>query len=174
MTTRSRGVACPTNRSGCRISIDGPSCRPAQNQAPTSASERRAATRTNFSSGRTVPIICHRFFTRRPQPRFTRAETYWPGARVGRLVRVLGSNAVRGVHDLMRKGVITSERSASFLCARRGRAGQSCAPVSSRGQDTWFSATGPGFESPYRYQTQVPKWKGVPIKAGVVVDCLAR
>jgi putative endonuclease len=24
-------------------------------------------------------------------------------------------------------------------------------PVSSRGQDTWFSATGPGFESPYRY-----------------------
>src|SRR6478672_2703671 len=25
-------------------------------------------------------------------------------------------------------------------------------PVSSRGQDTWFSATGPGFESPYRYQ----------------------
>src|SRR6516162_5499939 len=24
--------------------------------------------------------------------------------------------------------------------------------VSSRGQDTWFSATGPGFESPYRYQ----------------------
>jgi hypothetical protein len=31
----------------------------------------------------------------------------------------------------------------------------SCAsvPVSSRGQDTWFSATGPGFESPYRYQT---------------------
>src|SRR5262249_44555768 len=23
--------------------------------------------------------------------------------------------------------------------------------VSSRGQDTWFSATGPGFESPYRY-----------------------
>ena len=27
-----------------------------------------------------------------------------------------------------------------------------CVPVSSRGQDTWFSATGPGFESPYRYQ----------------------
>src|SRR3954464_4196552 len=27
-------------------------------------------------------------------------------------------------------------------------------PVSSRGQDTWFSATGPGFESPYRYQLQ--------------------
>src|SRR5207247_11091501 len=26
------------------------------------------------------------------------------------------------------------------------------AAVSSRGQDTWFSATGPGFESPYRYQ----------------------
>jgi hypothetical protein len=26
-------------------------------------------------------------------------------------------------------------------------------PVSSRGQDTWFSATGPGFESPYRYHT---------------------
>ena len=25
--------------------------------------------------------------------------------------------------------------------------------VSSRGQDTWFSATGPGFDSPYRYQT---------------------
>ena len=25
-------------------------------------------------------------------------------------------------------------------------------PVSSRGQDTWFSATGPGFDSPYRYQ----------------------
>ena len=25
-------------------------------------------------------------------------------------------------------------------------------PVSSRGQDTWFSATGPGFESPYGYQ----------------------
>ncbi len=24
--------------------------------------------------------------------------------------------------------------------------------VSSRAQDTWFSATGPGFESPYRYQ----------------------
>ena len=24
--------------------------------------------------------------------------------------------------------------------------------VSSRGQDTWFSATGPGFDSPYRYQ----------------------
>ena len=24
-------------------------------------------------------------------------------------------------------------------------------PVSSRGQDTWFSATGPGFDSPYRY-----------------------
>ena len=24
-------------------------------------------------------------------------------------------------------------------------------PLSSRGQDTWFSATGPGFESPYRY-----------------------
>jgi hypothetical protein len=28
-------------------------------------------------------------------------------------------------------------------------------PVSSRGQDTWFSATGPGFESPYRYQTKL-------------------
>ena len=26
--------------------------------------------------------------------------------------------------------------------------------VSSRGQDTWFSATGPGFDSPYRYQIQ--------------------
>ena len=25
--------------------------------------------------------------------------------------------------------------------------------VSSRGQDTWFSATGPGFDSPYRYHT---------------------
>ena len=28
-------------------------------------------------------------------------------------------------------------------------------PVSSRGQDTWFSATGPGFESPYRYQLSI-------------------
>jgi hypothetical protein len=26
--------------------------------------------------------------------------------------------------------------------------------VSSRGQDTWFSATGPGFDSPYRYHTR--------------------
>ncbi len=31
-----------------------------------------------------------------------------------------------------------------------------CVPVSSRGQDTWFSATGPGFESPYRYQLLPP------------------
>ena len=31
------------------------------------------------------------------------------------------------------------------------RGNRSPAPVSSRGQDTWFSATGPGFESPYRY-----------------------
>ena len=30
-------------------------------------------------------------------------------------------------------------------------------PVSSRGQDTWFSATGPGFESPYRYQLSIPQ-----------------
>ena len=29
--------------------------------------------------------------------------------------------------------------------------------VSSRGQDTWFSATGPGFESPYRYQKSIPR-----------------
>ena len=27
--------------------------------------------------------------------------------------------------------------------------------VSSRGQDTWFSATGPGFDSPYRYHSVI-------------------
>ena len=31
------------------------------------------------------------------------------------------------------------------------------AAVSSRGQDTWFSATGPGFESPYRYHIPTNK-----------------
>jgi hypothetical protein len=30
--------------------------------------------------------------------------------------------------------------------------------VSSRGQDTWFSATGPGFDSPYRYQAPTYSW----------------
>ena len=30
-------------------------------------------------------------------------------------------------------------------------------PVSSRGQDTWFSATGPGFESRKRYQLSIPR-----------------
>jgi hypothetical protein len=36
--------------------------------------------------------------------------------------------------------------------SRFARIAGSYRAVSSRGQDTWFSATGPGFESPYRYQ----------------------
>ena len=50
--------------------------------------------------------------------------------------------------SVMRSGKLTLRASA-------GKIESSCTsqvPVSSRGQDTWFSATGPGFESPYRYQ----------------------
>ncbi len=45
-------------------------------------------------------------------------------------------------------GASVDDRAGGWLksVVRRG------VPVSSRGQDTWFSATGPGFESPYRYQ----------------------
>src|SRR5688500_9520730 len=40
-------------------------------------------------------------------------------------------------------------------------------PVSSRGQDTWFSATGPGFESPYRYQKLPNPRVHIPRRVGV-------
>jgi hypothetical protein len=43
-------------------------------------------------------------------------------------------------------------RRSGWICYNRWFAPLSV-PVSSRGQDTWFSATGPGFESPYRYHT---------------------
>ena len=46
--------------------------------------------------------------------------------------------------------VVRSPRSVVFGLWYYQRLRQT--PVSSRGQDTWFSATGPGFESPYRYQ----------------------
>src|SRR5687767_6716192 len=47
-----------------------------------------------------------------------------------------------GIHPLELKGSSRATRAVP----------SSLGPVSSRGQDTWFSATGPGFESPYRYQ----------------------
>src|SRR5262249_34415667 len=54
------------------------------------------------------------------------------------LIEVPCQRSVRRCVDAARAGCVRSEV-------------RPIVPVSSRGQDTWFSATGPGFESPYRY-----------------------
>ena len=37
--------------------------------------------------------------------------------------------------------------------------------VSSRGQDTWFSATGPGFDSPYRYHVFIDSFSTTALRS---------
>ena len=83
--------------------------------------------------------------------------------------------------------MIDSRRTAARSMVEAGRADRltlragavkirsSCrpVPVSSRGQDTWFSATGPGFESPYRYHPSLANYAeratdGKPSFAGIM------
>src|SRR5438045_1108525 len=62
--------------------------------------------------------------------------------RMGEMIAGNGRvwSSARRLVDRVRRWLVESEVPAVVFV-----------PVSSRGQDTWFSATGPGFDSPYRY-----------------------
>ena len=98
----------------------------------------RATRATNASTGRGTPT---RTITARASGRGTRTA----------IGRGLGADGGSGSGNR----AVGDRRCACDLTGRFStiRRLDPHVPVSSRGQDTWFSATGPGFESPYRYHS---------------------